>query len=462
MSPKTNKPQWSFRVNAKIASPIPHEPDAGRIAAMFGLQDGRSETLWDNFHLEIAAGEIVAIIGPSGAGKSVLLSRIARQGTDTIGLRVPQLSRSDSSATACLGGGCLADRLEVLSRCGLAEAAALITPAKCLSGGQLYRLALARALHSARRRRRPTLVLADEFASSLDSITAAVLCRQVRKLIAGSAVALLLATPRSELLNALQPDRIIVKPIAAGARLVRRIPDVSPADNWQPRIVRGTIADYDALSCFHYLAGRPAAHKRVYVIRSGRWRGCGGPAVAAVLVVSPPLSNVRGRNLATAGRYAGGDRSAAMGLLNCEVECISRVIVHPILRGCGLAVRLVRRAIAAAQTPMVEALAAMGALHPFFEKAGMTAYPLVPDRHTARLLSAAEAVGLTAEDLATVGPVEKLLARKRTKAARFLKKELDLAVRRTFSPKQLSRLTDPVAELCRRTARQYTYYLTAS
>jgi GNAT superfamily N-acetyltransferase len=100
----------------------------------------------------------------------------------------------------------------------------------------------------------------------------------------------------------------------------------------------------------------------------------GEPAIAGLLVVSPPALNCRGRNVATGGRYVtpvDGRRQAACRL-NREIECISRVIVHPLYRGLGLARRLVRHALATAETPHVEALAAMGKLHPLFERAGMS------------------------------------------------------------------------------------------
>ena len=434
---------------------------------MFGLGEGLAWTLYEDFEFSVGPGRIVAVVGPSGAGKSVLLAEVARQAGAALLVDVAALARSARPAVAVLAGGSLAQQLEVLSRCGLAEAAALIAPAQSLSGGQTFRLALAAALHKARRRAGPALVVADEFASNLDELTATILCRQVRKLITHSPVALVLATPRSELLDALQPDAVIVKPLAAPAFLASRPCACrwawrSSRDGragWRPRIVPGSIADYDELSPFHYLAGRPAAHKRVYVMRAPRRQAVGGPRVAAVLVVSPPVVNVRGRNVATSGRYCGSDRAAAIGLLNREVECISRVVVHPIFRGCGLAVRLVKRAIADAQTPMVEALAAMGAVHPLFEKAGMTAYPLGPDRHSARLLSAAEAVGLLAEDLAAVAPVRRLLASSRGKAARFLRREIEIAAAGMFQPSRLPRLADRVAETCRRVTRQYVYYL---
>ncbi len=462
MASDSLKQKWSLRVNAKIEHPIPTDVDAGRVAAMFGLREGLTETLYDNFELEVQTHQIVAIAGPSGGGKSVLLRHVARAVPDSIVLRTDLLSRTSSPAVGVLRGGQLRERLEVLSRCGLAEAAALITPASKLSGGQQYRLALASALHRARRRRKPVLVIADEFAATLDPVTASVLSGQIRKLISSSPLALMISTPRMELIQALQCDRVVVKPIGEPPRMPKSVSwapgAVSQPSSWG--IHTGTIHDYDALSSFHYLGGRPAVHKRVYVIRTVRGvRVQGGPRVAAVLVVSPPLGNVRGRNLVTRGRYAGPDRTTAMTLLNAEVECISRVVVHPIFRGSRLAVRLVRRALASAQTVWMEALAAMGTVHPFFEKAGMKPHLLGLNPHLARFLSAAEAVGLRANEVPAVEPVKRILSRKRRKDARFLQRELDLCLPRVFSTAQLSRLVDPLAELCRRTGRRYVYYL---
>ncbi|MHC4294711.1 MAG: ATP-binding cassette domain-containing protein [Planctomycetota bacterium] len=459
------KQKWLLRVNAKIHRVIPPHADAGRVAAMFGLQNSLTETLYEGFELAVREGQIVAVAGPSGAGKSVLLREIAAQVPDAIVMPVNSPARSLQPAVAVLRGGPLRERLGVLARCGLAEATALVTPARNLSGGQRYRLALAAALHRAKRRNKATMVIADEFAATLDSVTASVLSRQIRKLVASSPIALVTSTPRTELLVDLQCDQVLVKPIREPVRVsspqkdaFRDKDSVFTPGSWKIRV--GTIADYDALSSFHYLSGRPAAHKRVYVIRTPKSVVVrGAPELAAVLVVSPPLANVRGRNILTGGRYAGPDRAAAMTLLNAEVECISRVVVHPIFRGSRLAVRLVRHAIAAGETVWTEALAAMGEVHPFFEKAGMTALALSADRGIARFLSAAEAVGLRARQVLAVEPVRKLLRRKRSRPARFLQKELDLAVERVFSTAELPRLADPVAELCRRTARRYVYYL---
>jgi ABC-type ATPase with predicted acetyltransferase domain len=372
---------------------------------MFALDAAGAEVLYDDLELTIALGEIVAVVGPSGAGKSVLLKQVARKARrrkDVCYVDADDLRTCSRPAIAAVGEGCLQRRLAVLSRCGLAEAAVLVAPARCLSGGQLYRLALARAILQSERNGRGTLLVADEFASGLDWTTAWVLCRQLRKCVSGwrrentawvrqpdrpgAELAALLATSRSELLGALEPDRVIFKPL--GNKAVQRAID---RRFWLERdspgilsaIERGSIADYRHLAQFHYVAGEPAAHKRVWVIRrlDSPWGGIDGDSVlgptvspAAVLVVSPPVGLCRGRNAALPGRYTGRRMRPALERLNREIECISRVVVHPIFRGLGLAVALVRHALATAETPMVESLAAMGEIHPLFEKAGMYSF----------------------------------------------------------------------------------------
>jgi len=133
----------------------------------------------------------------------------------------------------------------------------------------------------------------------------------------------------------------------------------------------------------------------------GRYVGRGAETtVAAVLLVSLPSPTCRMRTYATRGRYEGLERRAGLRLLNEEVRTISRVIVHPQWRGLGLAVRLVRHALTHAETVYTEALAAMGRVHPFFERAGMQRYDPPPRDADARLVAALREVGLTPIDLA--------------------------------------------------------------
>jgi N-acetylglutamate synthase-like GNAT family acetyltransferase len=162
----------------------------------------------------------------------------------------------------------------------------------------------------------------------------------------------------------------------------------------------GTFADYAAMKAFHYRGGRPGAVKRVFVawyrgsgagMHAGRGEARG--MRAGVIVESLPALGCALRNVALCERYLGGDRGLVAARLNREMRTISRVVVHPVFRGVGLAVELVRHLLAHAETPCVEALAAMGRVHPFFVRAGMRAYdrPALPE--AVRLAAALESEG---------------------------------------------------------------------
>lgn len=163
----------------------------------------------------------------------------------------------------------------------------------------------------------------------------------------------------------------------------RRLP--GPPPGARLRLRTGGLKDYAVLAEHHYKAKRPATATRV-------------------LIESLPSLSCRMRDWGLHERYGGHlmPRSRAM-MLNSELRCISRVVIDPRWRGLGLAVRLVRCALAEPTTIYTEALAAMGKVNPFFERAGMTAYPRPVHGHDARFIAALGRVGLTAQDLAVLG-----------------------------------------------------------
>ncbi|MEA3368340.1 MAG: hypothetical protein U9R68_09540, partial [Planctomycetota bacterium] len=156
----------------------------------------------------------------------------------------------------------------------------------------------------------------------------------------------------------------------------------------------GTMADWHAMAPLHYRSHHAGAVTDVFrmVYAPGRGnltRACptqrtGGQAASGtratrvgVIVYARPALSLAARNRATGGRYrtAGLGRTSPARLLNREVRLVSRVVIAPNWRGLGLAARLVAETLPKVGTPYVEALAAMGHVHPFFERAGMTAYP---------------------------------------------------------------------------------------
>jgi GNAT superfamily N-acetyltransferase len=118
--------------------------------------------------------------------------------------------------------------------------------------------------------------------------------------------------------------------------------------------------------------------------------------LVGVIVYSRSPLSLGARDRATGGRYrtAGMGRTAAGYLVNRELRIISRVVLAPNWRGLGLASRLVAETLPLAGTPYVEALAAMGEMHPMFQRAGMTAYPQQPAPQGERLRAALEAAGI--------------------------------------------------------------------
>jgi len=183
-----------------------------------------------------------------------------------------------------------------------------------------------------------------------------------------------------------------------------RAPDASPLDL---PIRIGTRADYLALKDHHYRPGHPMTTMRVFAIDDATPTAGDRflsrptePRPIAVLVESLPSLSCRLRDAALGERYRYLRPKQRSALLSAELRCISRVIVDPRFRGLGLAVRLVRHAQSTATTRYTEALAVMGRVSPFFERAGMLAYERPPLPADERALAALRYAGFEPQALA--------------------------------------------------------------
>lgn len=153
------------------------------VGLMFGIDGAGAERPIALPEVRIPQAGIVLVTGPSGSGKSTLLRQLVgrlKAGEEGAGRRsVQHLERIGLPARAVVD--CLAlpleATLELLSRAGLAEARLWLREAAALSEGEKFRLRL--ALWMARRR--APILVADEFANSLDRVAARAVAWQLRK-----------------------------------------------------------------------------------------------------------------------------------------------------------------------------------------------------------------------------------------------------------------------------------------
>ena len=408
-------------------------------ASMFGLgvDENRWQTVLPATNLTIKPGQLIYITGPSGGGKTSLLSAVAAHAIRS-GARVLH-----TAAMTCDDHRPLLDVLcssgkrwplqcamRLLATVGLADAFVFLRTPGQLSDGQRYRFRLALALQQvlAGSSNQLHILIADEFAATLDRTTAKVIAANLRRWLgkppASQRACVLVATTHDDLLEALQPDVVIEKQLGNTLELAE-ISTNADAQAPPPGLKRpvhairqGTRADYLALAAHHYRGGLPATFTRVLAmdhvepsVIDRHLRRPATPRVIAVLVESLPSLSCSLRDVAVGDRYRAlaSPRDRAV-VLNREFRTISRVVVHPQFRSLGLAVQLVQHALRTATTPCTEAIAAMGHVHPFFEQAGMTANRRPPHRQDARLRDALRACGISLSMLAHLPTTLKRIA----------------------------------------------------
>jgi hypothetical protein len=176
------------------------------------------------------------------------------------------------------------------------------------------------------------------------------------------------------------------------------------------KIAPGSMADYKALAEYHYRSAKCGPTAAIFALKPHRpLPGLPTNQPVGVIVYSMPAPALELRNIATGNVFAGFDRRTQLDLVNANIRCISRVIIEPRFRSLGLAARLVRETMPLMNVPIVEALAIMGTVNPFFEKAGMTPYKAKPPVRCAELIEAFSVVGIEEKQLVDPEGVQRKL-----------------------------------------------------
>lgn len=218
-----------------------------QIAVMFGLSlDGtQTHTIIPPIQLTLKPSQVVFVTGVSGGGKSTLLRRISHaiaHPTTQSDSAAPALVCSDRmpalpdealvdalalpevQADDVLPAASLEQVCHWLSLAGLNDAAVMLRKPGQLSEGQRHRLKLAQAMACAHRRPEPwSVLLIDEFGSTLDRATAFALARSLRRWVAKSNVCLVCATTHDDLLEPLAPDVLVEVAPGGQCQVHRRV-----------------------------------------------------------------------------------------------------------------------------------------------------------------------------------------------------------------------------------------------
>ena len=188
----------------------------------------KDSLLFDDLSITLKKGEIKAIVGASGAGKTTLIRLLLgaalgyweeKYRPSSGKIKVPE----NAKVSALLPGeqeptfgsesilehvyrkiGNLNAAVEVLNRSGLSDAVLYRAKFSELSTGQKERAKIASLLAE-----KPNLLLMDEFAAHLDTLTAMRVAKKVSEILREAGITALIITHRPEVVKALDPDKVL-------------------------------------------------------------------------------------------------------------------------------------------------------------------------------------------------------------------------------------------------------------
>lgn len=304
--------------------------DGANIAEAFGISGGYEKTVVD---LEIPEKlpHVTYITGESGCGKSTLLDLIAEENNSNI-YNHKNFEPEDGPLWSWAPDE---DKgIEYMSKVGLGDATLFLSTYNELSDSQQYRAMLYKIVLD-----NPDVVFIDEFLSTLDRKTAKPVSYVFQKLLRRNNITAVVATAHDDLSEYLQPNLEIVG---------RAFPSRWSINKYQNRDIKNPIEPLK------------------YEMKDADW-----------------YRNCRLAELHYKGKYTGGVKDyiacyydgRLVGLLLATYRMsdggrrISRVVVHPSYRSCGVGQRIVEHYLD--MEPSADVVAQMAKFNPVFKKAGM-------------------------------------------------------------------------------------------
>jgi len=226
------------------------------------------------------------------------------------------------------------------------------------------------------------------------------------------------------------------------------------------KIVPGCIDDYRRLSQYHYRDSRLGPYTAIFALRGdSRLAGTSHNITAGVIVYSTASAVLELRNIATGNFFVGLDKGMQLALMNRDIRRISRVIIEPRFRGLGLAKKLVRETMPELNVPIVEAIAMMGLVNPFLERAGMKAYTAPLHVGSIRLIEALSLVGIEARKLIDPCCVQRIIDRLPHEKSQFLEHQIRYFMRSHGRRRDMLPGLERTRYILTRLAGRPTYYI---
>jgi uncharacterized protein len=235
-------------------------PRAKLIKESFGVDSSQmNSAILQRFNLNIEPGDMVLLTGASGSGKSTIISALAHAKRTvrklmrieghcpTVRKRIALLHTSYNGSRPLVDrvGQELHNAIKALNSVGLAEAHLYLKRPTQISEGQRYRFSVALLCES-----KKPIWIADEFASTLDPLNAAIVAKGLRKLSYQQGATCIIAAPHiAHFIDSLVPNVLVHLSWGGVARITgMRASARREGDKWLFRVRNCGLQDLNDIS----------------------------------------------------------------------------------------------------------------------------------------------------------------------------------------------------------------------